>query len=170
MPNSFPVSFSVPPVEPDDLGPFLRNQYHLWGTLSPLPGERDRNFLLEAGDGRRFVVKVANAQEDRSVLELQHDALTRIAERAPELELPRVVPSASGSPLTTLTLAGRPHLVRLLTWVPGVPLARVNPRTPTQLHSLGRLLARLHDALEGFEHPAAGRSLKWDLAHAAWIE
>lgn len=170
MPNSFPVSFSVPPVEPDDLGPFLRNQYHLWGTLSPLPGERDRNFLLESGDGRRFVVKVANAQEDRSVLELQHDALTRIAERAPELELPRVVPSASGTPLTTLMLAGRPHLVRLLTWVPGVPLARVNPRTPTQLHSLGRLLARLHDALEGFEHPAAGRSLKWDLAHAAWIE
>ena len=64
---------------------------------------------------------------------------------------------------------GRPHLVRLLTWVPGTVLAGVQPHTPELLRSLGSLLGAMDAALAGFSHPAAERDLKWDPRRAGWI-
>jgi Ser/Thr protein kinase RdoA (MazF antagonist) len=34
---------------------------------------------------------------------------------------------------------------------------------------LGELLGRIDATLSGFDHPAAHRDLKWDLARASWI-
>ena len=160
------LSFEVPPVDPQTLAGFLEARFGLLGSLDPLPGERDRNFRLTTDRGLRYVVKVANATEEQRVIELQHAALTRMAERAPSLDLPRVVPARGGATIEHLDLGGRRHLVRVLTWVDGVPLATVDPRTASQFHSLGQLLGQIHQALEGFEHPAAERALKWDLGQA----
>lgn len=61
------------------------------------------------------------------------------------------------------------RLVWMLTYVPGALLANVRPHTGELLGSLGRLLARVDQALEDFAHPAAGRPLKWDLRQGGWI-
>jgi Ser/Thr protein kinase RdoA (MazF antagonist) len=37
------------------------------------------------------------------------------------------------------------------------------------LYSLGQVLGTLDSALQSFQHPAAHRALKWDVAHAGWI-
>lgn len=171
MTNGNPtLRFQVPEVDPADLAALLAEAYGLAGDLSPLPGERDRNFLLTASTGARHVVKVSNADEDRAVIELQHAALWQIAERDPELSLPRAVRTRPGPDITTLTIEGTAHLVRVLTWVPGVPLAEATPRSLAQLRSLGEMLGRVRRALDGFDHPAARRRLKWDLGQSRWIE
>lgn len=164
------LRFAVPRVDPAALARCLAAEFRLEGSLAPLPGERDRNFVLTHTGGARYVAKVANAEEDRAILELQHAALARIEERDGALTLPRVVKTRSGGSIATLDIDGVPHLVRVLTWVPGVPLATTTPRSLAQLRSLGEMLGRVHLALEGFEHPAAKRTLKWDLGQAAWIE
>lgn len=169
MSNALPLRYEVPNVDPAALGRFLAEKFGLTGTLSSLPGERDRNYRLDAADGSRYVVKVAHADEDPATIDLQHAALTRIADRAPDVTMPRVVPARSGGSIERFGIEGRDHLVRVLTWVAGVPLATVRPKARPALWSLGELLGRLHQALDGFEHPAARRELKWDLARAGWI-
>ncbi|MEZ4455841.1 MAG: aminotransferase class III-fold pyridoxal phosphate-dependent enzyme [Gemmatimonadales bacterium] len=177
--TTLPLSYEVPAVDPALLAAFVAERYGFTGRFAELPGERDRNFRLiaEPGGGAAgemvaggYVVKVAGATEQRAVLELQDAALARLEERAPTLALPRVVPALTGERITELAIGGQPHLVRMLTWVPGVPLATVQPRTRLQFRTLGSALAQLHAGLDGFDHPAANRTLKWDLGQAGWVE
>ena len=61
---------------------------------------------------------------------------------------------------------GRQHFVRLLTYLPGTPLATVKPHTDALMADLGRFMGDLDGAPAGFDHPARG-VFHWDLAKAA---
>lgn len=144
--------------------------YGLRTTALPLPGERDHNFHLQAETGRAFVLKIAHAEEQRPVLDLQNKALEHLATHDPSLLMPQVCLTSLGEAITTATNTdGRTHFVRLLTYMPGRLLAETNPHTHTLLHSLGMLMGRMDRALQDFTHPAAQRTLKWDLRGALWI-
>ena len=143
--------------------------FGLRGAASALHGERDRNFLLRAPDGRAFLVKVANPEDDRAILELQNAALAHLDARRCAAPVPRVVLAADGSPLIESDVAGVPRLVRVFTWLPGAPLAATRPRSPRLLRCIGEALGRVTAGLADFRHPAASRPLRWDLREAGWI-
>ncbi len=111
-----------------------------------------------------YVLKIANTDVDPALLEAQAAMMERMAEGAPEVQCPRPVPDRDGAVLGSITAASGTHLVRVLTWVPGVRLAE-RPRPPETLRGLGRLMGRTSKALAGFDHPALTRRLAWDLAH-----
>jgi len=129
-----------------------------------LPSERDQNFLLATRDGEKFVLKIANVHEKLAVLEAQNAIMRHLVEQGVEF-CPRVVPALSGEEIATVD----EHLVRVLTYLPGEPLATVESPSPELLHDLGRKLGRLSRALVGFEHEGAGRSFHWDLANGPQI-
>ena len=137
--------------------------FGIQASAEELPSERDRNFLLTAREGEKFVLKIANANEQREVIEAQNAMLEHLAERVEFC--PRVVPAVSGK--GTEDVDG--HLVRVLTYLPGKPLATVESQSPELLCDLGRKLGRLSGALVGFDHPGAHRAFHWDLAQAAQI-
>ncbi len=140
-----------------------RHAYQVDGTVAPLPSERDQNFLLTSSTGERFVLKISNASEDAAQLEAQTLAMERLA--AAGLPCPAVRLTSDGS--RTGIVAGpdgRQHLVRLVTCLPGVPLAR-RRRPPSALfRDIGRCLGQIDRALSGFDHPGAHRAFHWDLA------
>ena len=79
----------------------------LWGLTAratPLPGERDANFLLEDDSGDRFVLKVSSAAERPERLELQHGLIARARERNAALRLPEAVPTNTGALLGSRVL------------------------------------------------------------------
>jgi 4-aminobutyrate aminotransferase-like enzyme/Ser/Thr protein kinase RdoA (MazF antagonist) len=137
--------------------------YGLRAMATPLPSERDQNFLLETESGEKFVFKIANALEDRALLDAQHAAMTHIAQ---QISLcPRVVPALSGEMITTVeSPTGVKNFVRLFTSLPGVPLAEVHPHSPELLRDLGRKIGQLDRALTTFDHAAVHRNFHWDLA------
>jgi 4-aminobutyrate aminotransferase-like enzyme/Ser/Thr protein kinase RdoA (MazF antagonist) len=135
---------------------FAADAYGITGVATPLPSERDQNFRIED-----FVLKIANPAEAREFLELQDTVLDLLRRSNTGLEWPRVVPSRSGENI--LEISG--HLVRLLTWIPGLCFAGA-PHGPDLLASLGRVLARMDLALAGFDHPAAHRDFHWDIRRA----
>src|SRR5882672_9724667 len=148
-----------------------REVYGLEATVRALPGEYDDNFHLISADGRAFVLKVMHPARENSFIDLQCRALTHLAQRAPQLPLPRVTPNRSGELFASIAAAdGSTRLVWLLTFLNGRVLAEVRPHSPELLGDLGRFLGEMDAALQSFAHPAAHRELKWDSSRAGWIK
>jgi Ser/Thr protein kinase RdoA (MazF antagonist) len=159
----------APRLSAADAGRLARELYGLDASAVPLPSERDQNFLLTvttsaaAGkDEGRYVLKIANATEDRGMLEAQNAAMAHVADRV--ALCPHALPARSGDLIAVVP--GGVHFVRLVTYVEGVPLAEVRERTPALFESLGRAVGRLDRALDSFDHPAIHRDFHWDLARA----
>ncbi len=152
------------PITPTLAADLAARHFDLQAEARALPGEREHNFLLEAGAAGRFVLKLAPSDEPLPVLDLQQRALEHVAGRVPGIELPRPLPAISGQGLVS-TEHG---LLRVLSYVAGRPLAHSRPHDSALLHGLGRAVGALDVALSDFEHPAARRDLKWDLARPLW--
>src|SRR5882672_7720944 len=74
-----------------------REHFGVDGRASALTSERDQNFLIACADGSKMVLKVANAAEDRIILEAQQRAITHLAQR---LDItPRVLSTVNGRAL-----------------------------------------------------------------------
>lgn len=140
----------------------LRRYYGIGADLAPLPGERDQNFGVTATDGRRFVFKITHADETVAVLDLQHQTLTTLAGSAVARIVPQVVPALDG----TATPPHSAHRLRLLTFLPGTPLAHAEHAGAALWRDLGTRLAQIDTALHSLAHPAMHRHLVWDSKHA----
>jgi len=164
-----PESRVTPPLSPAEAARIALELYSLRADVRPLPGEYDDNFHLTAADGRAFVLKIMHTAREGSFVDMQCRALAHLADRAPHLALPRVIPNSGGQLFahTQAAVDGR-RIVWMLSFLPGVTLAEVHPHTPELLESLGQLLAEMDAALLDFSHPAANRILKWDLSRSLW--
>jgi 4-aminobutyrate aminotransferase-like enzyme/Ser/Thr protein kinase RdoA (MazF antagonist) len=157
-----------PSLGPDEAAEIAARWFGLSASATPLPSERDQNFRLDTPSGERFVLKIANATEERRVLEAQHAALARLA--AHSTVCPRVVAAVDGATIVEVTpRSGRQYFVRLFGYLPGTPLANVRYRSAGLWRDLGRRLAEIDGALAAFDHPAVHREFHWDLAQAARV-
>ena len=161
-------TLTTPPPKLDkrDAEALARRLYGFELTAHPLTGERDRNFRMTRQDGATFVLKVSNPAEARDIVYLQTGVLNHLALTDPGLSVPRPVATSDGAYETLITLGdGRESTLRMLTYLPGLPLSQ-SPRTTEQRHTLGRVLAQMDHALRGFEHPAADHELLWNASAA----
>jgi 4-aminobutyrate aminotransferase-like enzyme/Ser/Thr protein kinase RdoA (MazF antagonist) len=146
----------APRLEAAAAAQLARDHYGIDAAATPLPSERDQNFLLTAAGGGRFVLKIASAAEPRALLDAQNAALDRLA----ALRLcPQVVRARDGAEIVR---AGD-HFVRVLSWLDGSPLGTTG-HTVDLLQDLGGRIAEIDRALAAFEHPALHRAFQWDLA------
>jgi Ser/Thr protein kinase RdoA (MazF antagonist) len=133
--------------------------YGIRGSAEQLPSERDQNFLITADTGEKFVLKISNALELRPFLGAQNWVLKHLSQRISFCQ--SVKPALSGRMLAEWEC----QYVRLVTYLPGVPLAEIKPHTPVLLHDLGTKLGQLTRALTDFDHYAVHRDFHWDLAN-----
>lgn len=150
----------------EELSQLIRSHYGLTGTLAKLASERDENYLITLADGTRRLFKLTHVLEDPALVDFQTRALEHLARVAPELPVPRVLPSLSGDVETgVLGSDGRRRRARMFSFLAGTPLSGF-PRSAAQAGALGVLAARLDAALASFHHPAAGHEFLWDIQHA----
>lgn len=155
------LSLPPPQVPAPALAALVRSHWGLAGRLTPLTSERDQNHRLDTSGGS-FTVKLANSAEPAALTGFQTLALLHTARTAPELPTPRVIPTRDGQ-----TILPTPEgALRILTWLPGTPLAHL-PRSPALAAAIGAALGRLDHALAGFRHPAADHHLLWDIRNTA---
>lgn len=159
---------SIPAFTADEALEMARRHYGLSGSASPLPSERDQNFCLRSGDGRRFVLKIANRDDTPELLEFQNEAMRRVAAHGAGCRVQRVVSSLRGVEIVGIDdpRTGAAHLLRLFTWIDGRTLADCGRRDAVLLESIGTALARVDAALYGLVHPSMNRVLQWDLRRA----
>ena len=141
--------------------------YGLTAVAEPLTSERDQNFLLKDSGGNRFVLKIANAEENPAFLDLQNRLIQFLGNAHLKTEIPRVVVTKAGEPTATIPgKNGRPapcsraHLAR-------GHLHCQDPRSWRGFVALVRSRAcRNRRSADRFSHPAAQRKFYWDLQHA----
>ena len=56
-----------------------RETFGVDGRASALTSERDQNFLIRGTDGTRLILKIANAAEDKALIDAQQRAITHLA-------------------------------------------------------------------------------------------
>jgi len=139
-----------------------------WGLISvahELPSSIDQNFRLDTAGGS-FVLKISNSTELPEYLAAQIRALEHLA-RTPGavLRVPEVVHCSDGRSV----VQAEEHPVWLVTWVDGMPIARLAARPPELLRAVGRVLGELDRRLTGFDDPAVHREFRWDLMQAPAI-
>lgn len=157
------LRFTPPELDEAAVAAFVELHWGLCGNYIRLAGERDQNFRLRLGDGSRFVVKIASRVEDPALVDYQVQALLHLARCDSGLPTPRIMPALDGRSICEFTTdAGESHAVRLLGWVPGVPLASMPVLPLDAVHETGRLQGRLCRAFAEFTHPAQHHFMPWD--------
>lgn len=157
------VSHPAPQFSPAEAAHLADRHFGLCGGVAPLDSERDQNFKLTARDGSQWTLKIVNASEPGNESAFQTALLEHLQHTDPGLAVPRLRRTVDRAPLAfASSSAGESHALRMVSWLPGQPLAET-ARTPELLESLGGALGRLDRALQGFIHPGALRSFDWDI-------
>jgi len=142
----------------------LEDIFGIQGDLKPLEGERDQNFRVTASDGTRFVLKISAAGEEPDVVDFQIQALEHMRKISPEIPVPVVQPTRSNGLIDTITSAtGERHMIRMLSYLEGVPLSMINSHSPTVAKNTGVFQGRVAKALSTFHHRADHYFLVWDI-------
>jgi 4-aminobutyrate aminotransferase-like enzyme/Ser/Thr protein kinase RdoA (MazF antagonist) len=153
-----------------DAGDLVKSLYGLSGKLRELPSERDQNFHLISDTGAEYVLKIAAKSERQETLEMQNNAMHHLSTAYSKLNSPLIKKSINGLEIeTTITADGKTHFVRLVSYLPGRVLAKVNPHTPELLVDFGQFVGSISECLAGFDHPAAHREFYWDLKNASSV-
>ena len=138
--------------------------YNMHGKAVDLYSERDQNFLFIAEDDRKFVLKIFNPAEDRSILEMQHKTILFIRSKDPGLGVPIQV-----GEIQIMEKDEVSNFVRLISYLDGQFLkdAALDEKS---CEKLGGFLGRLSHAMDGFSHPAADREFEWDVRSVSLIK
>ncbi|WP_020673158.1 aminotransferase class III-fold pyridoxal phosphate-dependent enzyme [Amycolatopsis nigrescens] len=163
------ITAGVPRLGDDRLREILRVHFGLTaGGLRPLAGETDQNVRVTDTSGAEYVLKVCPAG-DLGAVRFQNALLRQLADHAPELPVPRVVDALAGQD-GVVAVPGAPDLVaRLLTWLPGTPLAEAGARSAELLTDIGETAGKLAAATVCWRHPEPPAPHYWEFPHAATV-
>lgn len=173
-----PAETPLPRPASQNVVRFLRLAYGLDASVRRLPGE-NHNYAVTTTGGGRCVLKIAAHGQSPADLDLEHAAIEHLADACFGLDLPRSVATSDGSPIAHYPSANSDAdgdagvqataPARLTAFIDGEPWPEQT--APLKLlRALGRQLASLETALDGFEHPAARRTHRWDLTRALRLE
>ncbi|MGD2127990.1 MAG: phosphotransferase [Lysobacterales bacterium] len=144
----------------------LGAEYGLEGELDRLSGE-NLNYRLTTPDGRRYVLKIVDEHMPVETVQMEHEAIEHALRAGFELKLPQIIETESGNIETRIKKpingADRLHLME---FVPGTPMDVLPDISEKLLFDVGRSLASFDRAMEDFDHPAAHRHHRWNLAEA----
>jgi Ser/Thr protein kinase RdoA (MazF antagonist) len=134
-----------------------------------LVSERDQNFQLQSADGRKLVLKIANAAEDPQVTDFQIKALQHIEDYqlqfGERFKAPRIVPTLDGQSQIAIEDESMSCIARVVSYVEGVPLGDDEPSAGL-CRNTGAYLAELGRALKDFQHAGSDQNLLWDMKRA----
>jgi Ser/Thr protein kinase RdoA (MazF antagonist) len=156
-----------PQIDGETAVALLKRHYGIEATAKPIACERDATFQMKAVDGTSYTLKIANPAEPPLDTNFQTEALRWVDRVEPALPVPKMVPARDGRfELSVPMMDGRASVVRLLSWLDGVPVAQTGVSAELRC-SMGQTLARLGVALRGFDHPRADHDIQWDIKNAS---
>jgi len=148
----------------------LAGHYGLEGRLERLPGE-NLNFLVTTANDRRYVFKIVDQDMPPAVVEMEFAAIEHAASTGFKPRLPQIYENKYGKIETGIKIPiNGVHRARLIAFIDGKDMASMSDISTNLLKHVGETLASFNQATQDFEHPAAHRDHRWNLASAGQHE
>ncbi|WP_436701818.1 phosphotransferase [Nocardioides sp. BYT-33-1] len=143
---------------------FLLERYGIDAALTRLGSERDETYRASVAGVDDLIVKVCALDEPREIVELQLAVIDHLA-RCSTVPVPVAVPALDGA---TITRWQHPsglldRLVHVMSCLPGTGIAE-QEIGPEEAERVGAVHGELTEALARVRHPAAARTIMWDLS------
>lgn len=155
-----------PAVSIDDALNLASRLFGITGSAVELGSNQDRNFSLDAPEGR-FLLKVLGVGARDEDLAVQDEAFDELAHAG--VSVPRARRGLDGSTIQHATVGGVDVSVRLLDFLDGSSLAESTYLSPAVVAEMGSLSARVALGLQTVSVQAPDRGLQWDLRRAAEV-
>ena len=137
------------------------------GDAVTLGGEFDQNLRVTTADGDHHLVKISTLPDDGLTTAAWHQRiLAHLHREDPELPLPRLLPAADGALHVILPTSHGDRMFRVLTWLPGTPLADAEGHSDALLTELGEIAGRMSTALTTMPEPDEPITHDWDMRRA----
>jgi Ser/Thr protein kinase RdoA (MazF antagonist) len=144
----------------------LREYYAIEGILSRLPGE-NLNYLVQTKTGEKYIAKIAGEEMPAELIDMEQAALQHAVGAQLQLLLPQIIANKLGNYETGIEfLKSSFNRLRVLHYIDGTNLSEIADISILLRFNLGETLARFDQVMAGFDHPAAHRRHRWDLAAA----
>jgi len=144
----------------------LAANYGIVGSLTRLPGE-NLNFLVTETDGTKHVLKIVDSHMPPAVVQMEHAVMEYAVAAGFKPHLPQIIENKFGNIETPIILhRNGSNRLRLIEFIDGIEMSRLSDISFGLLFDLGKTVAEFDVAMENFEHPAAQRSHRWNLAEA----
>lgn len=150
-----------PDVSPELARAVAAEHFGMDGPVRELGSQQDRNFVVDAPSGR-FVLKIANPAFSDEELDAQDAAMAHLERGGHDFVVPRLQPALDGDSVVRFEASGRVLRARLLTFLPGFPLAEHDHLAPVVVSRLGALAGGVAAGLADLRHPGLDRALQWD--------
>lgn len=144
----------------------LAEHYGIEGRLERLPGE-NLNFLVIDKRNEKHVLKIVDEHMPPDVVAMEHAAIEHAMRVGFTARLPRIIKTIDGKIETGIEIRKNGlHRARLIEFLNGTGMSDLSDISENLLLDLGKTLAEFDQAMRGFDHPAAHRNHRWNLAQA----
>ncbi|MBT1160226.1 phosphotransferase enzyme family protein [Aminobacter anthyllidis] len=151
-------------IDPLFLNNMLERHYGLSGRFERLGSEKGHTFRLKTGVNE-YLVKVSPSDEPEQVTALQIAAMRYLDDAAHALPIQRIKPTLERRDSVPVDLGdGTCRTLSVFCFVEGLLWEQMDANVE-QLTKVGDMLGRVNIALQLFGHPAAERSLVYDIRH-----
>ncbi len=144
----------------------LHDHYRLEGQISRLMGE-NLNYLVSSGEEERFIFKIVDDDMPPEIVVMENEAIEHAVSVGFHVKLPRILKNRHGDIETGINLRTNiEYRTRLLEYLYGTHLESMSDISKDLMQNLGRTLAEFNFLMKDFDHPAAHRNHRWNLAEA----
>lgn len=144
----------------------VEQYFGIAGAATGLNGYDEWNYLITAGDGKRYVFKIATDEQGAELLNAQVRITEHLTATPVGWGIQQHIPSADQQRLVPVVFEGKRYYLRLLNFLEGEFWVN-NKIRPEQLYAdLGSFLGTMDQQLRSFSHPAMHRRYTWDISTA----
>lgn len=152
-----------PPFSVEDAISVLKTYYDIHAeSIHELTAELDRNFHIYDGEKNEYILKIGHHSLSHSILDLQNKTLNHIAQSFDFC--PQLIPTTQNTDMAQVNGADdKVYSVRLLNYLPGIPLVDFRPHSAKLLSDIGQQLGRLSSVMQSFEHQEKRLEYRWNV-------
>lgn len=144
----------------------LAEYYGLEGELERLGGE-NLNYLFTTTEDISYVFKIVDDDMPPEVVEMENEVIEHAISAGIRLKFPKIIQNKYGNIETGIKIHKNGlNRSRLLSYISGTNLEELFDISDLLLKNVGKTLASFDLAMENFNHPAARRNHRWNLAEA----
>ncbi len=144
-----------------DIEKILLDNYNIIARVKPLAGEVDYNFKI-ISDENTYLLKICKPDVIEQEVKFQVALLDHLKNKKLSFEVPKIIDTIDGDKYFVQNFNNKNCIGRLHSWVSGIMLDDINPRTKDLYLSWGGTCGALSEILSSFDHPGAHRFDKWN--------